>query len=131
MWSISPILKALKSYDGIKKGRNALFAHYNRDKNNNFYPWWRSLNGVNLPRTVSEIVFINSAIGSIRAILVSQYQNELLEIKKSLKLEVDDYLKYVESQEALAPEKLKELNKLIDEVRERIIQKNITILAVF
>ncbi|MBK9670903.1 MAG: hypothetical protein IPP56_16440 [Bacteroidetes bacterium] len=127
MWCISPLLKVLRSYDGIRKGRNALFAHYNRDKKNNFFPWWRSLNGVKLPRTINEIAFLNAILGCIRAVLVSQYIDEVEELKRKYKNEVDDYLKYVENQENIALQGQLNTDVLIKEVDRRTKEKNILI----
>ncbi len=127
MWSISPLVRAIKNYDGIKKGRNAFFAHYNRDKSNAFYPWWRSLYGVKLPRTVNEVVFLNGVVGSIRAILISQFINEIEDLKKKYKPEVDQYMEYIKVQEEIALQKFDDLNALIKEVDSRLTQKKIII----
>jgi hypothetical protein len=127
MWSISPLRRAINEYNGIKKGRNAYFAHYNRDQNNNFYPWWRSLHGVKLPRTIKEIVFLHSVLASIRAILKSQFLIELNQIKSEFQPEVDGYIKFVIEQEQTALQKADNVKELVDEVEKRLTSKNISI----
>ncbi|MBK9330337.1 MAG: hypothetical protein IPM95_13800 [Sphingobacteriales bacterium] len=127
MYCVSPILKEIKLYDGIKVGRNKLFAHYNRDKNFNFIPWWKSLYGVTLPRTIEELVFINAVIGTIRAIIISQYINDLEEFKKITNIDVDVYLKFVESEEINAKDKVSKLENIMNEVSKRITEKKIII----
>lgn len=127
MWSISPLLRLVKEYTGIKKGRNAYFAHYNRDRKDQFYPWWRSLHGVKLPRTIKEIVFLHSVFESIRAILKSQFITELEGLKRQYKSEVDDYFEYVKKQEDIAILKPDGIKDLVIEVDNRLKEKNIFI----
>lgn len=125
MWCISPLLKEIKAFTGIRKARNSIFAHYNRDRNNNFKPWWRALKEVHVPRSPDEIVFITTSLRAIRSIFVSRFINEVKELKASLKLEVAEYFEHIKSKELLL--EIPNGINLVKQVQARLDEKNIVL----
>ncbi len=77
LYIVSPITKVLNKYTGIRKARNSIFAHFNRDKKRNFKPWWIALKDSNLPRSPQEIDLLYIWLHLLNAFLVTRYYKDL------------------------------------------------------
>lgn len=130
LYVLSPALKAINKYTGIRKARNYMLAHFNRDKKNNFYPWWFALKGLKLPRTYKEINQIFVWLHSINSIIVTRYCDELKEISNSSKKDVDEYFNWIESEEAAALTNPTPLDEIYSDIEVRMREKNIPHLIV-
>ena len=99
LYIISPAARALNKYTGIRKARNVMFAHFNRDRNDNFTPWWKELIGLKLPRFKDELVHIMTYVQLINGIIVTRYYEQLKEISKEVEKEVNEYFEWIKIQE--------------------------------
>lgn len=130
LYVISPALKAINQYTGIRKARNNMLAHFNRDKSGKFLPWWSCLKELKLPRTQVEILQIYVWLHVINSILSTRYLSELEEMSTLYKPDVDLYFQGVEKQEVDAIKNPTPLDSIIDEVDKRMVEKNIGLLTV-
>ena len=112
--------RALNKYTGIRKARNYILAHFNRDKKKNFFPYWKALREVKLPRTQKEIKQIYIWLHLINGIIVSRYFDELTEISNNSKIEVEAYYRWVQEQEKEAELSPTPFDDVLGKVEERI-----------
>jgi hypothetical protein len=125
LYVVSPALKAINKYNGIRKARNIMLAHFNRDKNANFNPWWIAMKDLKLPSTQNEVNQIYTWLHIINGIIVGRFIKELTEISKTSKTEVDHYFNWVKLQEEIALKTQTPLDTVYQDVELRMKEKNI------
>ncbi len=130
LYIISPASRALNKYTGIRKARNVMFAHFNRDRNNNFTPWWKELIGLKLPRFKDELVHIMTYLQLINGIIVTRYYDQLKEITQEVEKDVIDYFEWVKSQEKETLENLTPFENVDKEVEKRMAKHNMTEIVI-
>lgn len=120
LYVVSPALKALNKYNGLRKARNTILAHFNRDKNNNFQPWWISMKNLNLPRTFKEINQIYTWLHLINGIIVSRYYEELKKISESSQIEMNIFMNWVKEQERINDSTPTPFDSIYNDVESRM-----------
>jgi len=121
---LSPAIRKLKKFDGLKRIRNTSLAHFNRDKNMQFSPWWKSMKDVRIPRTPNEIRQLYALIYIINTLLVSRYYDELKNLSIKFKDDEKEYFKWVESQESIAKSEPNNIDDIKEETERRFNEKN-------
>ncbi len=119
LYVISPVTRALGQFPGIKRARNSMFAHFNRDKKRNFHPWWIALRGLRLPQTANEIGDIYKYLHLMNAFLVSRYYEDLKEISVRTK---PDFEAFFISQKEMS-ENHKNDKAVFETVSEAVLKK--------
>jgi len=95
LYIISPIVRAIKKFTGIRKARNSVFAHFNRDsKKKEFYPWWKALREMKLPRAKIEQDIMHVALMAINSTLATRYYDDLKEFSIKSYEEMKSYEKW-------------------------------------
>lgn len=124
LYVVSPIAKALNKYSGIRKARNYLFAHFNRDRKGNFEPWWIVLKDAPLPRTKKEIELVYTWLHLLNAFLVTRYYEEY---SKMTKLIEPDFFSFVDWSKSKEQEVaiITPFDSLPEEMKKRFIEKDI------
>ncbi len=130
LYIISPASRALNKYTGIRKARNFMFAHFNRDKKKNFSPWWKELKGLKLPRIKNELSQVFTYLQMINGIIVTRYYEDLKEISLLAKIEVDEYFEWVEIQENEAMINKTPFDDINIEIEERMKAQNMSEIVI-
>lgn len=74
MSHLKPLIDYAKQYeDGFTEMRNSAYAHFNRDKNGNFRPFWTTIAEINVPRSEGELRFICEGLNYVRLVLMVNY----------------------------------------------------------
>jgi hypothetical protein len=76
LYVCAPVVRNLKKYDGLKRMRNLMLAHVNRDKLGNFKPWWNELKGLRKPSTEKDINEVYESLAFIVDILGVRHKKE-------------------------------------------------------
>ena len=80
----SPFIRELKNWTGLHKYRSTVLAHFGRDKEGEFIPYWRALKGLKYPTTTWDFNFINSLITTSTEALIKRHHADLKQPKKIL-----------------------------------------------
>jgi len=117
LFVISPVTKALSKYNGIKRARNTMLAHFNRDKKKQFNPWWIALRGLNLPENHQEIEDIYRHLHLMNMFLLAIYYEDLNEITNRIKPEYEEFFKLSDQKNRrdLNPEFFKNVAKEVEQ----------------
>lgn len=130
LYIISPVLRSLKAFTGLRKARNFMLAHFNRDNKKQFHPWWKALRELKLPRTQKELTQIYSYLQCINGIIVTRYYDELKEFSLISKVEVESYLEWIKEQEDLAINNATPFDNLQPEIEKRMIELGMTKIVI-
>lgn len=84
---LSPAIRRIRQYKGLKDFRNSILAHVNRDNSGIFRPYWRVMTGTSFPKTYSDVNLITNLIIGVASIIEKRHSNELYEIKQSMQKE--------------------------------------------
>lgn len=124
LYIISPIIKALNQYSGLKRARNYMFAHYNRDKKKQFYPWWLALKNLKLPLASTEITDIYKNLQIMNTLIVTRYYADLDEIINRTRPDFNSYMnqsrKATENNDTQST-----FNSVMEEVEKKMIEKSV------
>lgn len=123
LYIVKPSLKGIKKYDGIRKARNIMLAHFNRGKSREFKPWWIELKNLKLPRTQKEIGEIHIWLHLTNSILVTRYYEEIKELSLKEKPLLDEYFQWVQAEEKKSSFNLTPLEEIFKDVDERMKEK--------
>lgn len=123
LYIISPALRAIKKYNGIRPARNSMLAHFNRDKSGHFIPWWKTLKDLKLPRTKREIAQIFTYLNIINGIIVTRYYEQLKGFTNENKKDVDYYLETVVNQENNEIQNPSSFVEIESEIEKRMSEK--------
>ena len=124
LYVLSPAIKKVKRFTGLKRVRNTLLAHLNRDKKKQFYPWWKSLKGLRLPRTPNETRQLYALMYIINTLLVSRYYDELKELSIRFKEEEMQYINWVKTEEEKVISEPNNIDDIKEEINKRFIEKD-------
>lgn len=122
---VKPSLKGFKKYTGIRKARNILLAHFNRNRAGDFKPWWIELKNLKLPRTQKEIGEIHMWLHLTNSILVSRYYDEIKEMSLASKPLLDEYFEWVKSDEKRSMITPSPLGDVFDDIDKLMKEKGI------
>ena len=95
----SPLIKEIRRWTGIINFRNSVLAHFGRDKNGKFIPYWRSLHSLKYPTTTWDFTFINTLTLTISGLLEKRHPLELRQAKKILGKDRQRFEKYLYNHE--------------------------------
>lgn len=84
---LSPAIRRIRQYKGLKDFRNSILAHVNRDNSGNFRPYWRVMTDTSFPKTYSDVNLITNLIIGVASIIEKRHSKELYEIKQSMQKE--------------------------------------------
>jgi len=114
-----PAIKGIKKYSGLKKARNLMLAHLNRDSKKQFIPWWDELIEFKLPRTHKEINQILVFLNLVNTILVSRYDVKFTEFSESVRPSFEKYFEKVEELEKETNDNPTPLDNVEIEIQKR------------
>ena len=74
MTHLRPFISYAKQYEkGFIEMRNSAYAHFNRDKNGNFRPFWTTIDEIDVPRSEGELRFLCGGLDYVRLVLIANY----------------------------------------------------------
>lgn len=74
MTHLKPFIDYVKQYEkGFSEMRNSAYAHFNRDKNGKFRPFWTTIDKINVPRSLGELRFICESLNYACLVLIVNY----------------------------------------------------------
>lgn len=126
LYVCAPVIRNLKKYKGLKKMRNLMLAHVNRDRLKNFKPWWNELKGLRTPIHKDDINDVYESLAFIVDMLNVRHKEEWEKTIPYLQNSLNQYMKEdgIFQQESRKKEKsMKEINA---EVLARMEEKNIS-----
>lgn len=126
LYVISPVTRALSQFTGIKRARNYMLAHFNRDKKKNFHPWWIALKNLKLPRTQKEINDIYKYLHIMNAFIVCRYYEDLKDITTRIKPDYDSYFKWLSEQDKNIDYNKSIFDSVTQEVYKKMADKGIS-----
>jgi hypothetical protein len=126
LYVCAPVIRNLNKYKGLRKMRNLMLAHVNRDKLKNFKPWWNELKGLRKPVHKEDINELYESLAFIVDMLNIRHKKEWEEaipyLEKSLRQFISEdaelQLDFKKSEKTM-----KEINA---EVLKRMEEKNIS-----
>lgn len=126
LYVCAPVIRNLKKYKGLKKMRNLMLAHVNRDKLKNFKPWWNELKGLRKPIHKEDIDELYESLAFIVDILNVRHKKEWEEAIPYLKKSVRQYM----NEDTVLQNELKKKEKTMAEINVEVLirmkEKNIT-----
>jgi hypothetical protein len=123
LYVLSPAIKKVKRFTGLRRARNSFLAHFNRDKKKQFSPWWKSLKGLRLPRTGNEVRQLYALMCIINSLLVSRYYEELKELSIQFKEEENEFYNWVKAEEEMAKNEPNNIDDIKSEMEKRFNEK--------
>lgn len=126
LYVCAPIVRNLKKYKGLKKMRNLMLAHVNRDKLKNFEPWWEELKGLRKPIHKEDINELYESLAFIVDMLNVRHKKEWEEAIPYLEKSLRDYIKEDIALQHKLKHKEKTMKEINAEVLKRMDEKNIS-----
>lgn len=126
LYVCAPIIRNLKKYKGLKKMRNLMLAHVNRDKLKRFKPWWNELKGLRKPFHEDDINEIYESLNFILDMLNDRHKKEWEEAIPYLKESLHQFIKEDAALQMKMKHGEKTMRQINSEVLKRMNEKNIT-----
>lgn len=126
LYVCAPVIRNLKKFKGLKKMRNLMLAHVNRDKLKNFKPWWNELKGLRKPIHKEDIEELYESLAFIVDLLNVRHKKEWEEAIPYLEKSVRQYMKEDTVLQNELKKKEKTMAEINVEVLKRMKKKNIT-----
>ena len=104
LYIIAPLSRALKKYTGFRKGRNSIYAHFNRNKKNEFYPFWKVFENSNFPKTEMETNKVYTYLHGISGILVTRYYDEFMDYSDIQSKDLELFKEWQNQQILISPD---------------------------
>lgn len=126
LYVCAPVVRNLKKYSsGLKKMRNSMLAHVNRDRKGNFAPWWIELKGLRKPLHENDIKELYESLAFVVDMLNVRHKNEWDEVKDYLAESIRSYISEDIKLQLKLKIKEKPMNDINTEVLKRMKEKNI------
>ena len=125
LYVCAPVVRNLKKYNGLRKMRNLMLAHVNRDKLGNFKPWWNELNGLRKPSTEKDIDELYESLAFVVDMLSIRHKKEWDEAIPYLEKSLKDYMTEDAKVQFDKIEKEKSMREINADVLKRMKEKNI------
>lgn len=125
LYCAQPAIKGINKYTGLKRARNLMLAHLNRDMKKRFTPWWDELITFKLPRTYKEINQILKFLNLINTIIVSRYHKKFNLFNDSIRANFEKYFRDIEKLEADAVNNPTPLDEVEIEIQKRCEEKGL------
>ena len=119
LYVCAPVIRNLKKYKGLKKMRNLMLAHFNRDKLKNFKPWWNELKGLRKPIHKEDIDELYESLAFIVDMLNVRHKKEWEEAIPYLEKSLRQYM----NEDAELQLKLKKREKTMTEINAEVLKK--------
>jgi hypothetical protein len=124
LYALKPLLKIINEYKtGIKRMRNGILAHFNRDSKGNFVPYWQLFTRAKLPQEPGELDLIYSCLDIFRVVLVDHFEKDLIPFYTSIDEELT--LRFAEWKNSLGPIPTKDLIGVKEEINKRLAEKGL------
>ena len=128
MYGLKPLLEIIREYESsIVECRNALLAHYNRDKTGQFKHFKTMLVGWEVPRSMAELDQTYNCLGLLRGILLGKfregYEAYHHEMHKEIDKEVQEFKKTFKHKHPII------FDDLIKTINDRWMSRGLTPLA--
>lgn len=126
VYALTPLVNYIKKFDSLRVKRNKVLAHHNRNRNQEFKPWWKELQGKRFATTDGEQSMIFSTIRCIHDIFKRRFPKELDEILKEFDKEIDIY----ESKMMEVPDvdSFKDIKPTIIETQKRMRERDFSFI---
>lgn len=119
LYVCAPVIRNLKKYKGLKKMRNLMLAHINRDKLKNFKPWWNELKGLRKPIHKEDINELYESLAFIVDMLNVRHKKEWKEAIPYLEKSLRQYI----NEDAELQQKLKQREKTMTEINAEVLKR--------
>ena len=126
LYVCAPVIRNLKKYKGLKKMRNIQLAHFNRDKLQNFKPWWNELKGLRKPIHKDDIDELYESLGFVVDMLSIRHEKEWNQAIPYLEHSLQQYMKEDAEFQIEMKKEEKSMTEINAEVLKRMKEKNIT-----
>ena len=126
----TPAYRAIKKYKGIKTLRNKLVAHFNRNENKTFKPYWENMMELNIPITNKEMDRFNYWLWYINSILVTRYFDKLRSISIDYSKSSNEYTSWLKRNEEKNIN-MTAFSNVTEEIQKRLKEKNIEMINGF
>lgn len=124
LFALKPLLKIINEYKtGIKRMRNGILAHFNRNSKGNFVPYWQLFTRAKLPQEPGELDLIYSCLDIFRVVLVDHFEKDLIPFYASIDKELT--LRFAEWKNSLGPIPPKDLIGVKEEINKRLAEKGL------
>jgi len=80
----SPCIRELRRWTGMHKLRNTVIAHFGRDEDGVFEPYWRRLTGLKFPTTNRDMSFLIALTLTAGKVIQARYPKEIQRVKQIL-----------------------------------------------
>lgn len=125
LYVCAPVIRNLNKYKGLKKMRNLMLAHVNRDKLKNFKPWWNELKGLRKPIHKDDIDELYESLAFIVDILNVRHKKEWEEAIPYLDNSIRQYMNEDAQLQLRQKKQEKTMAEINIEVLQRMKEKNI------
>lgn len=126
LYVCAPVIRNMKKYKGLKKMRNLMLAHVNRDKLKNFKPWWDELKGLRKPIHKDDINELYESLAFIVDMLSVRHKKEWENAMPYLDNSIRQYMSEDAELQIAIKKREKTMNEINSEVLKRMKEKNIT-----
>lgn len=129
LYCAQPAIRDINQYTGLRRARNLMLAHLNRNTKKQFTPWWDELIDFKLPRTYKEINQILKFLNLINTIIVSRYHDKFSLFSDSVRPNFEKYFKEVERLEEQMVNAPTPLDAIEIEIQNRCEEKGLVNFA--
>lgn len=119
LYVCAPVIRNLNKYKGLKKMRNLMLAHVNRDKLKNFKPWWNELKGLRKPIHKEDINELYESLAFIVDMLNIRHKKEWEEAIPYLEKSLRQFI----SEDAELQDDLKKSEKTMIEINAEVLKR--------
>ncbi len=119
LYVCAPIVRNLEKYKGLRKMKNLMLAHFNRDKQQKFKPWWEELKGFRKPLREDDIKELYESIAFIKDLLFLRHKNEWEQTIHYLKISVKLFIK----EDIDFQNKMKQVEKSMSDINKEVLKR--------
>lgn len=119
LYVCGPVIRNLNKFKGLRKMRNLMLAHVNRDKFKNFKPWWNELKGLRKPTHKEDIEEVYESLAFIVDMLNTRHKKEWEEAIPYL----EESLRQFMNEDAQLQLNLKKSEKTMKEINSEILKR--------
>ncbi len=125
LYVCAPVIRNIKKYKGLKKMRNLMLAHVNRDKLKKFKPWWNELKGLRKPIHKDDINELYESLAFIVDMLSVRHKKEWENAIPYLDNSIRQYMSEDADLQIKMKKREKTMKEINSEVLKRMKEKNI------
>ena len=125
LYVCAPVIRNIKKYKGLKKMRNLMLAHVNRDKLKKIKPWWNELKGLRKPIHKDDINELYESLAFIVDMLSVRHKKEWENAIPYLDNSIRQYMSEDADLQIKMKKREETMKEINSEVLERMKEKNI------